>query len=494
MAHHAGMHDRPSPPDRLAGGVWGHLVGDAVGVPYEFLPPSAIGTVRMRGGGHWGQPAGTWSDDGALMLALLDSLLEHGFDTTDQGRRALDWFGGTAYTPDGDGRFDVGGATRRALERVRDGSPAEGAGGTGERDQGNGSLMRILPLALVERDAPDATLVDHAHRASAVTHGHAVAQAACALYCLAARRLLAGDEPDGALAGARTTLRTLYAGDAARLAALDRVEAHTGRAGGGWVVDAFWSAWDAFEGAGSYREAIEHAVGYGGDTDTTACIAGGLAGIRFGVRGIPADWLAGMRGREVAAPLVARLVEGARGSGGDGGTPIRVNRVDLSRAPGLADAPGALGMTFLPGKRGHGQHGEHRRDLVADAHHLRTHWGVERMVLLPEDHELAAWGVPDVVGMLRVAGIDVVRHPVVDQGVPADRASFGALLRETVDAIRGGASVAVACVGGLGRTGTTVACLLKDAGLDAGAAIDLTRASRPGTIENDVQERFVRDW
>ncbi|MEZ4596679.1 MAG: hypothetical protein R3C32_07455 [Chloroflexota bacterium] len=150
-------------------------------------------------------------------------------------------------------------------------------------------------------------------------------------------------------------------------------------------------------------------------------------------------------------------------------------------------------MTFLPGKRGHGQHWEHRRDLVADAHHLRTQWGVERMVLLPRIR-LAAWAVPDVVVMLRVAGIDVVRHPVVDQGVPADRASFGRCCAPDRRCDRGwrerGRS---ACVGGLGRTGTTVACLLKDAGLDAGAAIDLTRDSRRGTID-DVQERFVRDW
>ena len=67
--------------ERLAGGVWGHLVGDAVGVPYEFRAASAIRGVRWGGRGTHNQPPGTWSDDGALMLALLDSLLEKGFDT-----------------------------------------------------------------------------------------------------------------------------------------------------------------------------------------------------------------------------------------------------------------------------------------------------------------------------------------------------------------------------------------------------------------------------
>lgn len=293
--------------ERLAGAVWGHLVGDAVGVPYEFLEPADIGTVEMRGGGQWGQSPGTWSDDGALMLATLDSLLAVGFDPEDQGRRFLDWFDRGTYTPDGDGKFDSGGATRQALGRLRAGTPAEQAGGTGEDDLGNGSLMRILPIALVERDVSDAQLVERAHRSSAITHGHPVAQATCALYCLVARRLLAGDAPEAALAVARTTLRALYVDDEGRLAALDRLEGHTGRAGRGFVADAFWSAWDAFARADTYAEVIERAVRYGHDTDTTACVAGGLAGIRLGLQGIPADWLGAMRGREVAAPLVSRL-------------------------------------------------------------------------------------------------------------------------------------------------------------------------------------------
>src|SRR5260221_10416193 len=80
--------------DRLAGAVGRHLVGDAMGMPYEFLPPDAIGKVRWGHRGTHGQPPGTWSDDGGLMLALLDSLLSAGFDLEDQGRRALRWLDG----------------------------------------------------------------------------------------------------------------------------------------------------------------------------------------------------------------------------------------------------------------------------------------------------------------------------------------------------------------------------------------------------------------
>src|SRR5918992_2154466 len=102
---------------RLAGGVWGHLVADAVGVPYEFRDASAIGNVDFGARGTHDQPPGTWSDDGALMLVLLDSLLSVGFDTEDQGRRALAWGREGRYAVGGL-VFDIGIATSRALDRL----------------------------------------------------------------------------------------------------------------------------------------------------------------------------------------------------------------------------------------------------------------------------------------------------------------------------------------------------------------------------------------
>ena len=300
--------------DRLAGGVWGHLAGDAVGVPYEGRQPAQIGEVRFGIVGRHGQPPGTWSDDGAMMLALLDSLLSVGFDTQDQGRRFVDWYRRGAYAP-GRRVFDIGNTTSAALRRIEDGTPAEEAGGTREQDNGNGSLMRILPLALVERDISDEQLVEHAHRASAVTHGHPLSLACCALYVLAARRLLEGErDRAAAIAHARVTLRTLYGHRPDRdlfVAALDFVEAWAERQGRGRVWDSFWSAGDAFAGAHSSRETVERAIHYGNDTDTTACIAGGLAGIYWGVDGIPREWLQGMRGKEIVRPLVDRLTAAA---------------------------------------------------------------------------------------------------------------------------------------------------------------------------------------
>jgi ADP-ribosylglycohydrolase len=502
--------------ERLAGAVWGHLVGDAVGVPYEFKSADQITTVEFRGHGTYNQPPGTWSDDGALMLALLDSLLgERGsgdavFDSADQASRFLAWADAGAYTPDGDGKFDIGGATSDALGRLRHGTAPEEAGGTGDNDNGNGSLMRILPLALVERDISDADLVEHAHRSSAITHGHPIAQAACALYVLIARNLLTGHSREESISLARGTLRHTYhqrPDIALRLPALDTLEAWSGRSGRGYVVDSFWSAWDAFAGAKSYRETIERAVRYGHDTDTTACIAGGLAGLRWGLEGIPLEWRGGMRGNAIVEPLIDRLLgrggvpkessptaAAPAGSRTSTSHPLRVDWVDMAQVPGFAGWTGRLGMTFLIGKHDLGSAGRHWRDLELDAARLRDHWQADTYLLLVEDHELTAVGVPEIARILAAHHVELLRFPIVDQAAPTDRDALRTLLDEVRARLQSAESVVVACRGGLGRTGTVVACLLRDGGLDALAAIALTHASRHGTIEAAVQEAFVTAW
>ncbi len=296
---------------RLSGAVWGHLVGDALGVPYEFTDPRDAAEVTFRGQGTWNKPAGTWSDDGSLMLAALESELERGFDPADQAQRFLRWDAEGAYTPDGEGRFDIGGTTARALDRLRHGVTPTDAGPAQEQANGNGSLMRILPIALVERDLSDADLAEHAHLSSRVTHGHPLAQVSCALYVLACRALLTDVPRDQAIASAAQALRAVYARESNLVehrTALAAIEAYTGRAGRTFVVDSLWSAWDAFAAADSYRDAVVRAVCYGNDTDTTASICGGLAGVYWGLDGIPGEWREAMRGSSIVDPLIERLV------------------------------------------------------------------------------------------------------------------------------------------------------------------------------------------
>ena len=174
--------------------------------------------------------------------------------------------------------------------------------------------------------------------------------------------------------------------------------------------------------------------------------------------------------------------------------PIRLDQVDLTLVPGLASAVGALGMTFLPGKKGPGMHADYWRDLDTDAAHLRQVHGVDTLLLLVEDFELSDARVANIEAVLPRHGIELVRHPIRDVSVPADIDAFGATLDGMQRRILGGASVAIACRGGLGRTGVAVGCLLRANGLGAEEAIDLTRASRHGTIETGEQADYVRRW
>jgi len=486
---------------RLAGAVWGLLVGDAVGVPYEFGPARPADEVRFgQPGGPWRQPAGTWSDDGALTLALLDSLLHSGpgdgaaFDLDDQGRRFRAWRDRGAYTPDGDGRFDIGATTFRALQRLDEGVEAAEAGPVGERSCGNGSLMRILPLALVHRGDDPARLIERTHQASRVTHGHPRCQVACAVYCLAVVGLLRGDDARASLAWALAECERFYASERgldSHVGALAELRGWGGRSGGGFVLDAFWSAWDAFAAAPEYADAVRRAVAYGNDTDTTAAIAGGLAGAHFGWEAIPRDWLRGMRGHDVAQPLVDALVErtGARTSTIH---PLKINELPLT-GTSLAGT-GRVGMTFLPGKKRDGSAAPHWRDLELD-HARLADAGVDLLLLLNEDRELTRALVDDLPAFFAAAGTpELVRFPIPDPLIPADLDAYRACVRDLADRVRAGQFVVIACRGGIDRTGMTAGCLLREGGLGFGPAIARVQAARRGTITIPAQQAIVRDW
>lgn len=301
--------------EKLEGGVLGLLVGDALGVPYEFHTPQEIPSAEdiemlppqgfPRSYSH--VPAGTWSDDGAQALCLLDSLLAcGGWDPADFAARLLDWSRKGRLAVDGI-VFDIGIQTGAALARLADGVPPLEAGLGGERNNGNGSLMRTLPLALLHA-GDEASLVTIAHEQSRVTHAHPCSQVCCALYALWARNEIAASPAPWSKAV--ETLRTLYPpGTEHRLELESRVlpypDGHPLR-GTGYVLDCLHSARAACQGS-DYATIIRTAVAMGHDTDTTACVAGGIAGIRHGKSGIPAGWLSALRGREILDPLLRGL-------------------------------------------------------------------------------------------------------------------------------------------------------------------------------------------
>jgi ADP-ribosylglycohydrolase len=303
----------PTRLERLEGGLLGLLIGDALGVPYEFeiIPPRPQIEFTPPPG-HWhawpGTLPGTWSDDGAQSLCLLASLLECGsLDPEDLARRLLRchsegylWVDGRAY--------DTGATTAAALRAYRGGRAALESGPVGEQDNGNGSLMRSLPMALWHHGS-DAELVADACAQSRVTHGHLRAQVCCALYCLWARRTLEG--ASDAWAAVLAALREIYPPGSEPRRELDgpvRADDPPGGEGSGYVVDCLHSARYAVA-AGPFEEAVKAAIALGEDTDTTACVTGGIAGVRDGVSAIPERWRNGLRGRELYESLLRQLLQ-----------------------------------------------------------------------------------------------------------------------------------------------------------------------------------------
>jgi ADP-ribosyl-[dinitrogen reductase] hydrolase len=312
-----GLLRMPTDAQRLAGGVYGLLIGDALGVPYEFHPPGQLPPLEQLEfepppgfpRAHAGIPPGTWSDDGAQANCLLASLLDRGqVDVEDLGRRLVSWYE-RGYMAVDHHVFDVGIQTRNALAEFRSGTPWHLSGPRGERDNGNGALMRVLPLALWHTGTDEALVAD-AMRQSLVTHGHLRSQVCCALYCLWARRTLKGGARpwDEAVA---VFHRLFPLGTAVREELETYVRPHSPEAGqgSGYVVDCLLSARDCLRAGATYEQVVKAAVALGHDTDTTAAVAGGIAGIREGVEAIPGRWRAALRGRDAVEPLVTALLE-----------------------------------------------------------------------------------------------------------------------------------------------------------------------------------------
>ena len=301
--------------DRLAGGLIGLLVGDALGVPYEFHPPADLpptDQVEMTPPqgfprAHVGVPPGTWSDDGAQALVLLDSLLANGGLDLEHFASGLTRWMHQGFFAVNKSVFDIGAQTCTAINRLMQGVPADQSGPSEESRNGNGSLMRVMPLVLWYSGTDD-ELALLAARQSLPTHGHARAQVCCAMYCLWARAVLNAD--GSPWQSAETVLRRLADQGAFPAEEVTRVLDPANTAivrGTGYVLDTLWSARWSFEQTSSYEGCVRKVIMLGHDTDTTAAVVGGLAGLRYGVGGIPERWIAALRGKELFAPLLRRI-------------------------------------------------------------------------------------------------------------------------------------------------------------------------------------------
>ena len=300
--------------ESVRGALYGALVGDALGVPVEFSSREQrlISPVReMRAFGTWRQPAGTWSDDGSLLLCTVEGLLEE-FDLERLGALFVRWMRNGHWSARGQ-VFDIGITTSSALARIDDGQPARFAGMNEEDQNGNGSLMRILPIAL-RYPVPADELAQRAFDLSRVTHAHPRSQLACAIYCLFAAQLLQGKPPLDAYAAMIKEAGPLVAAYPSEKDHFNRVLGgtlqHVPRErikSGGYVIETLEAAIWCVLRHRSFSDTVLEAVNLGGDTDTTGCVAGGLAGIVYGFAEIPSEWVKILPQQQALAGLIAKF-------------------------------------------------------------------------------------------------------------------------------------------------------------------------------------------
>lgn len=293
---------------QIRDGILGLAVGDALGVPVEFRIRERLKqnpVTGMRAYGTHNQPAGSWSDDTTMALCTLESLAK-GVDYDDMMDRFCRWVDEGYMTPHGK-LFDIGRTTRHALWLYSSGIPALQCGGTDVRDNGNGSLMRILPAVFYLRreygancmEKPEAfTLI---HNLSRLTHGHEISQIACGLYCDMANELMNGKTMAEAVGHSALIKERWYGKQeefSSWLAKFDFINAEMLAAlpeeaikSSGYVVDTLQAALWCLLTTHSYHECVLKAVNLGSDTDTVAAVAGGLAGILYGAESIPEDWM-----------------------------------------------------------------------------------------------------------------------------------------------------------------------------------------------------------
>lgn len=301
--------------NKVFGGLIGLCVGDALGVPVEFVSRTALEKnplEMMNGYGTHNQPLGTWSDDSSLTFCLMESLCE-GYDTDDIAKRFVKWYEEGYWTAQGE-VFDIGNATMQAIVRIQRGCKAEEAGGKTQYDNGNGSLMRILPLSfylLYKNDVAQRFKI--VKEVSSITHAHTRSVMACFFYVELAISLIKGKNFDEAMDITVSTFDSLFCDNIERehfQRILDKNVVQISQKdiySSGYVIHSLEAALWCIKNSNSYKDVILKAVNLGEDTDTTAAIAGGLAGIMYGQESIPHEWIDSLARKDEILRLCQRF-------------------------------------------------------------------------------------------------------------------------------------------------------------------------------------------
>ncbi len=298
--------------------LFGVAVGDALGVPVEFRSRDELQKDPVTGMGGYGthnQPPGTWSDDSSLTFCLAEALTE-GFDLNVIGQNFVRWHRKGYWSAHGK-IFDIGGITWRALSRIHSGVAPEMAGDDGDWSNGNGSLMRILPLLFYVAGKPPAERYRLTQQVSALTHRHVRSVISCFICLEFAGYIMNGADKNEAY----TSLRSATPGMLESFGISMEEIKHFDRilrknifnlppeqiVSDGFVVHTLEAALWCVMKTSSYSKAVLKAVNLGRDTDTTAAVAGGLAGLLYGYDSIPEEWISLLARRRDIENLAERL-------------------------------------------------------------------------------------------------------------------------------------------------------------------------------------------
>jgi ADP-ribosylglycohydrolase len=286
-------------------GIMGLVVGDALGVPCKEKSRDYMRNNPVNGmvGLDDEFPAGTWSDDSSMTLATLDSLKD-GYNPEDIMKKFVEWLYEDEYTPNGNG-FGAGDTCAKAIEKYDMGEDLHTCGGTKERDNGNGSLMRILPICLycIDKDFEMEEAVEKVHEVSALTHAHIRSKIACGLYYFIAQSIIknSGSLEERIQSGIDDGF-AYYESKGIEQSEIDKYSRIRNlkifkQAGEseirttGYVVDTLETALWAILNTDTYRDCELKVVNLGGDADSIAVVSGGLAGLYYGYDAIPDEWL-----------------------------------------------------------------------------------------------------------------------------------------------------------------------------------------------------------
>lgn len=286
--------------NKLYGGLFGFCIGDALGVPVEFSSreerqKEPVNEMRAYGTHH--QPFGTWSDDTSLMLCLIEAI-NHGHSIKSVADNFVKYYIKGYLTPYGE-VFDIGISTRIAIEKLHAGINPIECGGKAESDNGNGSLMRILPLAFYGRNMNAGDLIKMIEEVSALTHAHKRSKLACIFYTVYAIQIISGNSKKDAY---EITIKFItdncsekYSdefGNYKSILSREILKYNESQIkSSGYVIDTLEAVLWSFLISDNYKDTVLKAVNLGGDTDTIAAIAGGLAGIYYGFDSLPDKWV-----------------------------------------------------------------------------------------------------------------------------------------------------------------------------------------------------------